>query len=90
MVISITAAALLVCYGVGGLIGAVGAILGHVSRRQIRERQESGSGMALAGIITGWIATGLGLLFVALLAFFFIWAANNPYDPSLNDTVRNS
>lgn len=90
MVVSIAGAVLLFCYGVGGVVGAVGAILGHVSRRQIRERQESGNGMALAGIITGWIATALGLLIMALIAVFIVWAANNPYDPSLNDTVLNS
>ncbi len=37
-------------------LGAVGAIMGHVARRQIRERGEDGDGMALAGIIVGWIA----------------------------------
>lgn len=37
----------------------VGAVLGHIARRQIRERGEQGDGMALAGIIVGWILTGL-------------------------------
>ena len=52
----------------------VGAILGHVARRQIRERGEAGGGMALTGIIVGWILTA-GLL--AYLAFigFAIWMA---------------
>ncbi len=39
----------------------VGAVLGHVARKQIRERGEQGDGMALAGIIIGWILTGIGL-----------------------------
>jgi hypothetical protein len=39
----------------------VGAILGHVARKQIRETGEQGDGMALAGIIVGWVVTGLGL-----------------------------
>lgn len=42
-----------------GIAAPVGAILGHVARRQIRERGEEGDGMALAGIIVGWIVTGL-------------------------------
>jgi Domain of unknown function (DUF4190) len=88
MVVSIVGAVFLFCYGAGGLVGAVGAILGHVSRRQIRERQESGDGMALAGIITGWIATGLGLLIVAFFVIFIAWAVNN--DPNLNGTFQNS
>lgn len=37
----------------------IGAILGHVARRQIAERGESGDGMARAGIIIGWIVTAL-------------------------------
>jgi len=50
----------------------VGAILGHISRKQIRERGEGGDGMALAGIIIGWIGTvlfiGLIILYIALIA----------------------
>jgi hypothetical protein len=52
----------------------VGAILGHIARRQIRETGEQGDGMALAGIIVGWIVTGLGLCvclgYIGVLAFF--------------------
>lgn len=56
------AIAALVCSlaGLLTLISApVGAILGHVARRQIREKGEQGDGMALAGIIVGWVVTGL-------------------------------
>jgi hypothetical protein len=64
------AIAALVC-SLAGLVtcisAPVGAILGHVARRQIRERGEGGDGMALAGIIVGWIITGLGLLYLAFL-----------------------
>jgi hypothetical protein len=52
----------LCAYGLGGWIGAIGAILGHVARRQIRERGDGGDGMALAGVIVGWVATGLFVL----------------------------
>lgn len=40
----------------------VGAILGHVALKQIRQTGEGGEGMAKAGIIVGWIVTGLGVL----------------------------
>jgi hypothetical protein len=60
-----------------GLAAPVGAILGHVARRQIRERGENGAGMALAGIIVGWIVTGLYLIYVAFLIVFVIYAAKN-------------
>jgi hypothetical protein len=68
-------------YGIGGLVlGPVGAILGHVSKRQIRERGQQGEGMATAGIIVGWISTALGALIIAGLVIFFIWVGNQP-DP---------
>jgi hypothetical protein len=64
-------------YGLGGWIGAIGAVLGHVARRQIRERGERGDGLALAGIIVGWIATGLFVLAGAVIAIAIWFAATN-------------
>lgn len=61
-----------------GLTGIVGAILGHVARKQINERNESGGGMALAGIIVGWIGFAIALLVIAFYAIIFILAANDP------------
>jgi Domain of unknown function (DUF4190) len=55
-----------------GVTSLVGAILGHVARRQIRERGEGGDGLALAGVITGWIITVLALLGVAAYVVFVI------------------
>lgn len=54
----------------------VGAILGHVARRQIRERGEGGDGMALAGVVVGWILTGLFIVGCGAWVVFVIWAAN--------------
>jgi len=41
----------------------VGAILGHVALGQIKKNGEAGSGMAIAGIIIGWLSFAGGLLF---------------------------
>jgi hypothetical protein len=68
MTTSIVGLPLLMCYGLGLPVSIVGAILGHIAKRQIRERGEPGDGMALAGIIMGWIGAALGLLGVAGLA----------------------
>jgi hypothetical protein len=84
MVVSIVAVIGLCGYGLGGYLGIVGAILGHVSRRQIRERGEAGDGMAVAGIISGWIATAIAVLATAAIVIFVVWAANQ--DPSSFDS----
>lgn len=54
------------------LSAPVGAILGHIARKQIRERGEEGDGMALAGIIVGWIITGLGVLGCGAYVLFIV------------------
>jgi uncharacterized protein DUF4190 len=54
-------------YGVGGLLGVVGAILGHFARRRIARNGTGGAGLALAGIIVGWVFTGLCVLIAGLI-----------------------
>ncbi len=48
-------------------------VFGYIARNQIRERGESGEGMAKAGIILGWVGVALGVL--AILFFFAAFAA---------------
>ncbi|HZK73457.1 MAG TPA: DUF4190 domain-containing protein [Clostridia bacterium] len=55
----------LVCPFIGGVVAI---ILGHVARGQIRTSGEAGSGMAMAGLVLGYIH----LVAVALLIFFWI------------------
>ena len=48
-------------------IGSVLALVfGYIAKNQIRQRGESGGGMATAGIVLGWI--GIGFLVIALVA----------------------
>ncbi|MGC9667901.1 DUF4190 domain-containing protein [Planosporangium sp. 12N6] len=65
-----------------GITAPVGAIMGHVARKQIRERGEGGAGMALTGIIVGWIITGLGLLYIGFMIVMIILAVNS--DTTMN------
>ncbi len=74
-------------YGLGGWIGAIGAILGHVARRQIRERGNAGAGMALAGIIIGWITTGLFVLAGIGWGIFIWYVVNHPDEFDSTSTV---
>ena len=56
---------------VGFLAAPVGAILGHVSLSQVRDRGETGRGLDLAGAIIGWSVTAVviaGIVVMALLA----------------------
>jgi Domain of unknown function (DUF4190) len=69
MVLSIAGLFLTVCWGVGGLLGIVGATLGHVARRKIRMTGEGGGGFAAAGIIVGWAAAVIGIGMAILLVF---------------------
>jgi hypothetical protein len=71
------AVASLAC-GVGQIIvwffGAIAAIiLGHMARRQIRQTGEAGDGMAMAGLVLGYVGLILSVVgtiaFVALVVF---------------------
>ncbi len=66
------AVASLVC-GIGQVffwfLAAIPAVvLGHMARRQIRQTGEDGAGMALAGLILGWVGIVLSVLFVLGIA----------------------
>ena len=48
-------------------IGSVLALVfGYVAKQQIRERGETGDGMATAGIVLGWVGVGLFVLVMML------------------------
>ncbi len=47
--------------------GIPAIIMGHVARRQIRERGEQGDGMALAGMILGYIGLVLAIVFTIII-----------------------
>ena len=46
-------------------------VLGHLARHQIKRTGEQGAGLALAGLMLGWAAVILGIIFMVLgLAIF--------------------
>jgi len=74
------AIAALIC-GIAGLVifpivaSVLGVIFGHIAKKQIRESGENGDGLALGGLITGYIGLGLyvlgcGLYLAFVLAIF--------------------
>lgn len=55
-------------------------VLGHIARNQIRRTGEDGSGLALAGLILGWVGAGvlvLGVVAVLLLVVAFSHGASH-------------
>lgn len=65
MVVSL--ASLFTCPPVGG----VGIYLGYKGREEIRARGEEGEGFATAGIVVGWVALGLTLLYICFFVGIF-------------------
>ncbi|MGH3825786.1 MAG: DUF4190 domain-containing protein [Pseudonocardiaceae bacterium] len=51
-------------YWVGSILAL---IFGYVARKQIRERGEGGGGLAIAGIVLGWVGVGFLAIFVIVL-----------------------
>ncbi|GIF24333.1 hypothetical protein BJ973_007812 [Actinoplanes tereljensis] len=76
LVVSCAAVLGLCFYGFGAILGIVGAILGHVARKRIARDGSGGAGMALAGIIVGWIVTALVGLGVAAIVIYAVAGGN--------------
>jgi hypothetical protein len=52
--------------------GIAAVITGHISRKQIRERDEGGAGLALAGVILGYISIVISILAAIGLVIVFL------------------
>ncbi|GAB3144215.1 hypothetical protein GCM10027290_22050 [Micromonospora sonneratiae] len=67
------------------LVGGVAVYLGNRARAEIRRSGEDGDGMAVAGVVTGWIGVGLSaltMLFVlAYVGFFALFLTSLPSAP---------
>jgi len=48
----------------------VGVITGHIALSQIGRTREKGRGMALAGVIIGWIGIAIGVLILVVFGLF--------------------
>lgn len=51
-------------------LGSVLAVIfGHVARGQIRRTGEGGDGLAIAGLVLGWVGVGILVLVLVIVAF---------------------
>lgn len=87
MIVSIVGIALMCAWGpVSVFVSPVGAILGHVARRRMKTSGEQGDGMALTGIIVGWIGFALSLALLVLIIFLMVQGGEIfPSDPVYED-----
>jgi hypothetical protein len=61
-----------------GISAIVGIITGHIALGQIKKTGENGRGLALGGVIAGYVITVLGIIAVIGTIAFFAWAASQP------------
>jgi hypothetical protein len=59
------------------LAGIPAIILGHMARNQIRQTGQQGDGMALAGLILGYIGLAFAVIFAIALIALFAAASHN-------------
>ena len=60
-------------WGVGAILAL---IFGYISLEQVRERGEGGRGIAIAGIVLGWVGLAVGVILILVLV-----SAAKPTDP---------
>ncbi|MBS41918.1 MAG: hypothetical protein CMH83_01830 [Nocardioides sp.] len=58
----------------GIVASIVAVVLGHVARGQLRRTGEDGAGLAMAGLVIGYVGIALPVLFLAI----FVVAASQP------------
>jgi len=61
-------AGFVIAWGIGSIVGI---ICGHISLNQIKKTGEQGRGLAVAGLIVGYIGLALAILSVIILAIVF-------------------
>ena len=63
--------------------GIPAVILGHIARRQIRETGENGDGMALTGLILGYVGIGLSVILAVIFILIVVAAVHD------NNAINN-
>jgi peptidyl-prolyl cis-trans isomerase B (cyclophilin B) len=54
----------------------LGIVFGHIALSQIRHSDEDGKGLAIAGLVIGYVLTGLFLLVIVFWLILFVVLAN--------------
>lgn len=57
-----------------GITSILALVFGYIARKQIRERGEGGAGLAVAGIVLGWVGVGLWGIFLIFIILGFVFS----------------
>lgn len=68
MVLGIVSIPFCACFGIGGLAGIVAIVLGFNGKAKAERGEATNRGVALAGIITGFVGVGLAIIYWILFA----------------------
>jgi hypothetical protein len=68
-------------YGIGSILALV---FGYIAKGQIKEQGQAGGGMAIAGIVLGWVGIALTIVGFGLM-IYFVNKVDSLFDPSLYD-----
>ncbi len=65
------------------LIPIAGAIIGHIALGQMNRGQivDTNRSLAKAGVILGWVFTGLTVLAIIFYVGLFFWVVDSGYEP---------
>lgn len=66
----------LIGFATCGVTAIVGVIFGHIAMGRIKRGEEDGRGMALAGVIIGYVVIAGWILYAAVILIAIIAAAN--------------
>jgi SNF family Na+-dependent transporter len=60
-----------------------GAIMGHIALNQMRDGKivDTNRSLAKAGMVLGWVFTGLTALLIAFYVVLIAWIGSSGYDP---------
>jgi peptidyl-prolyl cis-trans isomerase B (cyclophilin B) len=59
------------------VLAPLGVIFGHISLSQIKKSGEEGRGLAIAGLIVGYLITFVSIISLVFIFAFFVWLGDN-------------
>lgn len=58
------------------VVAPLGIVFGHIALSQLKRNDEDGRGLAIAGLVIGYVFTALFLLMVLIWIVMMVWVVN--------------